>query len=77
MDICKNKIEQANEELQHLKEILHQKDSKINEIKKNQHAVKDTVTELNNMKAAKQQMLVLSKQAYDALETEFKGKFNK
>lgn len=67
------KVEQANEEINKLNQILHTKEQRINELKKKRTGITDTIAEIQQMKAAKQQMIVQNKQTHQELHTEFTG----
>ncbi len=55
METCKSKVAQASEEITHLKELLAQKEAKIQELKNKQAGCKDALAELNQLVAAKEQ----------------------
>jgi predicted nucleic acid-binding Zn-ribbon protein len=67
------KVEQANEEINKLNQILHNKEQRINELKKKRTGITDTIAEIQQMKAAKQQMIVQNKQTHQELRIEFTG----
>jgi chromosome segregation ATPase len=73
VDSGKSKVEQATQELAHLKELGVQKDNKIADLKKKQAGIKGTITEIHQMKAAKQQMITQNKQTFQELGSEFTG----
>lgn len=69
----RNKVEQANHEIQQLKENAQQKDAKISEMRKRQTGMGDKITEMHEMKAARKQMEIQKQQTYSELGTEFQG----
>ncbi len=73
MEGFKNKVVQANEEIQHLKELVAQKEDKINQLKKKQSGIQEAISGVQQMKAMKQQMVIQNKGTYEELQVEFTG----
>lgn len=54
--------------------LVEQKEKRINELKQKKANVQDAISEVQQLKAARKQMILQNKQTYEELQTEFTGR---